>query len=715
MSEILNPRLSHFLVNRLGWNKLRNVQRAALELIMGGDDTLIIASTASGKTEAALIPIFNSMIGEGAEPVCLLYVSPLKALINDMHMRMDSWCSHFNLEAMKWHGDVSGSAKKRFIRDPVEVLLITPESLEVILINRTHDEKRRIFRNLRYIIIDEIHYFIEADRGVQLNSLLSRIESYTDRRPQRIGLSATIGNPDAVMDWMSPGGCSLVKSESDRKLDFRIFNVNLKDPNVEDLEELLDILKRLTGRKVLIFSPSRARAEAYYRIIKEKLDVEVFIHHGSLSKDLREDAEAKFKELSGAFMVSTSTLELGIDVGDIDVVVHLSAPASVNQFLQRTGRSGRKRGSQRTIIFTDKGRDVLIALSTVSLALSGKLENLRIPERPLDIYFHQILSSVFELEKPEPSDIYRLLNRSSVFSGISEDYFWRMLKFMMDEDFLRKYGPYIHHGFKFEKTFGRMNFLEFYSVFPPNYEFKVKRGTKTIGTIDAFFAVNYLNKGSLFILGGDEWVVMDIDHERFTVRVKPYLGDADIPRWNSGGMPVSFEVSRHAYDIILGNFNRDLLEKLDEPSRMKIEKYMGRAASYGLKEGMIPVDTDSRISIYTFAGDRVNKLISDIFALEVEKGVSDVVNDAFRTSFVAGIDYSDIVSIMEDIPSIIGEDDFPLRLHTHLNNFVKNKFIRHLPANVAAEIIYELLYNPKDLLNLLDGNRPVLLDGFSLP
>ena len=163
------------------------------------------------------------------------------------------------------------------------------------------------------------------------------------------------------------------------------------------------------------------------------------------------DAEAKFKELSGAFMVSTSTLELGIDVGDIDVVVHLGAPASVNQFLQRTGRSGRKRGSQRTVIFTNGGMDVLIALSTVSLALSGKLENLRIPERPLDIYFHQILSSVFELEKPEPSDIYRLLNRSSVFSRISEDDFHGMIEFMIDEDFLREYGPYIHHGFKFRR------------------------------------------------------------------------------------------------------------------------------------------------------------------------------------------------------------------------------------------------------------------------
>jgi len=704
MSEILNPRLSHFLVNRLGWNKLRDVQIAAIEPIMRGDDTLIIASTASGKTEAALIPIFNSMIGEGAEPVCLLYVSPLKALINDMHMRMDSWCSHFNLEAMKWHGDVSGSAKKKFIREPVEILLITPESLEVILVNRTDDEKRRIFRNLRYIIIDEIHYFIEADRGVQLNSLLSRIEGYTDSRPQRIGLSATIGNPDAVMDWMSPGGCSLVKSESDRKLDFRIFN----------LKELLEKLRKLTERKVLVFSPSRAGAEAYYWIIRDKLDVEVFIHHGSLSKDLREDAEDKFKKLSKAFMVSTSTLELGIDVGDIDVVVHLGAPASVNQFLQRTGRSGRKRGSQRTVIFTNGGMDVLIALSTVSLALSGKLENLRIPERPLDIYFHQILSSVFELEKPEPSDIYRLLNRSSVFSRISEDDFHGMIEFMIDEDFLREYGPYIHHGFKFEKTFGKMNFLEFYSVFPPNYEFKVKKGAMTIGTIDAFFAVTYLQRGSVFMLGGDEWIVMDIDYERFTVRVKPYSGNADIPKWNSGGMPVSFEVSRHAYDIILGNFNRDLLRNLDEYSRIKIKNYMGRAESFGLEEGMIPVNMDSTISIYTFAGDRVNKLISDIFALEAENGISNVVNDAFKTSFVANIDYSDILFIMEDIPSIICEDGFPLRLQTHLNNFVKNKFIRYLPENVAAEIIYEILYNPGDLLKLLDENRPVHIDGFGL-
>jgi len=700
--ESLNPRLRHFLASRLRWRSLRDVQKSALEAIGRGEDTLIVAPTASGKTEAAMIPVFNSILTEGLPPVSLLYVSPLKALINDMHSRLEYWGNHFNLEVMKWHGDVPPNSKRRFIEDPTDILLITPESLEVIMVNRSRDERERIFRNLRYIIVDEIHYFIESDRGVQLNSLLARIERYTAVRPQRIGLSATVGNPEDVLAWMSPSG-AVVRDDSDRRLQYRIFSG-------DDDEGVIDVLGRLTGRKVLIFVPSRRDAEKYYNIIRRCLDVDVFIHHSSINRESREEAEEKFKSISAAFMVSTSTLELGIDVGDIDVVVHLRSPTTVNQFLQRTGRSGRRSGNQRTIIFHDG--EVLLALSVVSLALSGKLEMLRIPRRPLDIYFHQILSSVFELEKPGPAEIYRGLGRAHVFSDIGPDDFRHLLDFMGETDFIRKHGTYLYHGFNFEKTFGKMNFLEFYSVFYPTYEFTVKHGTKTIGTLDAFFAVTYLEEGRGFVLGGENWIVREIDHEKFTVKVKPCSREADIPDWSSGGAPVSFEVARHAYDILLGDFNRDLMNWLDDSSRGMVLSAMARASAAGLTHGVIPVSVGSEVEIYTFAGERVNGLISDIFRLE--HGAYRVRDDAFRACFRAKIDYDDVASVLRDIPSIISEEDFPLRLHDKLDRMVKNKFIEHLPEDVAAHIKYSLLYRPDELMSLLGSNSPVEVEGFRL-
>jgi len=700
-AESLNRRLRHFLANRLGWRSLRDVQRSALEAIGRGEDTLIVAPTASGKTEAAIIPVFNAIINEGLSPVSMLYVAPLKALINDMHSRLEVWGNHFNLEVMKWHGDVPANRKRRFIENPSDILLITPESLEVMMINRSRAEKERILGNIRYIIIDEIHYFIEADRGVQLNSLLARIGRYTRVRPQRIGLSATVGNPEDVLRWMSPSG-AVLRDDAGRKLQYRIFE--LSD------HKLIEVLRKFTGGKVLIFVPSRRDAEKYYNIIRKCLDADVFIHHSSISRDSREEAEERFRSVSAAFMVSTSTLELGIDVGDIDVVIHIRSPTSVNRFLQRTGRSGRRRGIQRTIIFQED--EALKALSVVSLALSGRLEDLRIPRRPLDIYFHQILSSVFELDRPTPGEIYRGLGRAHVFSDLDEDDFRHLVEFMVENDFLRVHGPYIHHGFNFEKTFGKMNFLEFYTVFPPNYEFTVKHRTKVIGSLDSFFVITYLKVGRGFILGGEKWVVKDIDHERFIVRVKPCTREADIPDWSSGGAPTSFEVARHAYNIILGDFDRGLMRCLDDGSRAMVQSCMEMASAEGLDHGMIPVRIGDKIEIYTFAGERVNGLISDVFSLEHR--VHDTWNSAFKASFRARLDYQDVESLMEDIPAIISEEDFPLRLHDSLDRFVKNKFIEHLPVDMAAHIRYSLLYRPDELLRLLRDNRPVEANGFKL-
>ena len=700
-AESLNHRLRHFLANRLGWRSLRDVQKSALEAIGRGEDTLIVAPTASGKTEAALIPVFNSILSEGLPPVSMLYVSPLKALINDMHSRLELWGNHFNLEVMKWHGDVPANRKRRFIENPSDILLITPESLEVMMINRSRAEKERILGNLRYIIVDEIHQFIEADRGVQLNSLLARLERYTLVRPQRIGLSATVGNPEEVLNWMSPSG-AVVRDTAERKLQYRIFEFTD--------HKLIEVLRRFTGKKVLIFVPSRRDAEKYYNIIRKCLDVDVFIHHSSINRDSREEAEERFRSVSAAFMVNTSTLELGIDVGDIDVVIHIRSPTSVNRFLQRTGRSGRRRGLQRTIIFQEN--EALTALSVASLALSGRLEDLRIPVRPLDIYFHQILSSVFELEKPTRGDIYRGLGRAHVFSDLDAEDFRHLVEFMVENDFLRVHGPYLHHGFNFEKTFGKMNFLEFYTVFPPNYEFTVKHRTKVIGSLDSFFVVTYLKVGRGFILGGEKWVVKDIDHERFIVRVKPCTREAEIPDWSSGGAPTTFEVARHVYDILLGDFDRGLLRWLDPGSQARVQSCMEMASAEGLDHGMIPVRIGERIEINTFAGERVNALISDVFRLE--HGVYDISNSAFTSSFRARLDYHDIESTLRDIPAIISEEDFPLRLEDNLDRFVKNKFIEHLPGDVAAHMRYSLLYRPDELLRLLRDNGPVQVHDFKL-
>ena len=221
----INSRLLSFLSNQLGWKNLNSIQKKALPSILSGKNTLILAPTASGKTEAALIPIFSEILDKNLEPVSVLYISPLKALINDMHKRIEKWGNYFGLTATKWHGDVSPSKKAKFTRNPTDFLSITPESLEVILMNKNTGQKERIFKNIKYVLIDEIHYFAACDRGVQLNSILNRISKYTNDATI-IGLSATVGNPDLIAKWINPlSQANIVQDDGGRKLQYKVFDL----------------------------------------------------------------------------------------------------------------------------------------------------------------------------------------------------------------------------------------------------------------------------------------------------------------------------------------------------------------------------------------------------------------------------------------------------------------------------------------------------------
>ena len=249
----INGRLLHFLSNRLDWKELNSIQRKSIPSVLNHENTLILAPTASGKTEAALIPIFSEILNKSLKPCSVLYISPLKALINDMHNRIEKWGNHFGLTATKWHGDVSKSRKDKFTKEPTDFLSTTPESLEVILMNRTSEEKQRVFNNVKFILIDEIHYFAASDRGVQLNSILNRISKYTPNA-SIIGLSATVGNPEIISKWISlDNPAKIIRDTGGRKLQYKVLNLSIDD--------LSKVLKKYINKKVLIFANSRKVAE----------------------------------------------------------------------------------------------------------------------------------------------------------------------------------------------------------------------------------------------------------------------------------------------------------------------------------------------------------------------------------------------------------------------------------------------------------------------
>jgi ATP-dependent Lhr-like helicase len=700
--ELLNSRLVRFLGHRLKWNKLNTIQNNTIPALKEKNDTLVIAPTASGKTEAVLIPVFNDIIENNLAPVSVIYVSPLKALINDINGRIEYWCEYFNLTISKWHGDVSPSKKAAFIKNPTDFLLITPESLEVILMNKTYEEKRRIFQNVRYIIVDEIHYFVESDRGTQLNSLLNRISKYNDQKATMIGLSATVGNPEMVLKWLKRNqNAVIVKDPTKRPFQYKVICGTDRS--------IVEVMKKYVNKKILIFVHSRKDAERYYNVLKKTLKLKnIYVHHSSVDKETREESEEKFKYLEHGFMISTSTLELGIDIGNIDIVVQIRPPSNVSSFLQKIGRSGRRINNQRSIIFYTRYEEIFITLAEISLIYEGNIEDIKIPEKPKDIYFHQILSTIFEYDKIKKKDLYSFLKDSYAFSNISEEEFNSIIGDMYEKNFIDKRAGHISLGYNFEKKYGKKNFLDFYSVFCPNYEFQVKEGLKNIGMLDSFFVVQYLKKDSLFVLGGVKWKVKEIDYGHFTIKVgRSSSKKVDIPEWFTEGGVMDYLITRKIYEILLGNYDENILNYFDVFAQETTKKWLKTSEESGFEVGYIPIEIatdENKLYIYTFAGLKVNSLISSIFSIYYD--IYLIKDSPYYSSFKyrEPISYDDICNIMGDIEKIFDDPNFYTLLEEKTNKFVKNKFINLLPNDDKAKMKMELLYNQDALIQLVSEN-----------
>ena len=687
----LNRNLLHFLSNSLGWNELNAIQKKAIPVVLSGKDTLILAPTASGKTEAALIPIFSEILNNHLEPVSVLYISPLKALINDMHNRIEKWGNHFGLTATKWHGDVSKYQKDKFTKNPTDFLSTTPESLEVILMNRTSGEKERVFQNIKFILIDEIHYFADSDRGIQLNSILNRISKYTPNA-SIIGLSATVGNPDLIAEWINPSKpAEIVSDDSGRKLQYKVF----------DLPEfaLSRVLADLTDKKVLVFANSRRTAELSYYNLKKNMKIkDIFIHHGSINKDTREENEDKFKAVKNGFMVATTTLELGIDIGDIDVVVQLSAPSQASSFSQRIGRSGRRSKVQRTILIS-QGFNLLMSLAELILHHEHKVETIKISKKSIDILFHQILSVVFEKGNPNYKEVYEELSDCYAFSGITFDNFVALLKEMRSYGLIDINNNLITLGYDFEKEFGQANYKNFYAVFSPSFEYTILEGNREIGNLDIAYAID-LRVGDQFNLAGKLWKVNSINHEKYIVHVsKEVLTKAKIPSWNSGGAAVSPLISNKIYEILQGKFDEKFLNPFDDLARETIRTAISKAKEDGFREGILPVELNrNQVVIYTFAGDKANKLLLKIFEMYYE--IYNPFTTAAYTSFAVkdGITQEDIESVIYDLENILSQSATEAMLDNLTSKFKKNKFIEYLPEEVRGSLKMNLLFDGEALI-----------------
>jgi ATP-dependent helicase Lhr and Lhr-like helicase len=380
-----SPLLREGIVARLGWSALRPVQEESSHALLDGRNAVVLAPTAGGKTEASMFPALSIALDEQLDGLSILYIAPIKALLNNQAERLGGYTQMVGLDRFVWHGDVTAAHKKRFVRQPCALLMTTPESLEVMLISTTVP-CARLFAGLRMVVIDEVHALAGTDRGAHLISVLERVIAHSRFDVQRVGLSATVGNPEAIGAWLQGSSARpRVVIDPPRPPARRQLLACLRpDPGAVGR----DAATLARGAKSLVFCESRAMAEAVAGQVGQA-SVQVFVHHSAVSREERARAEAMFHGGEEACIVCTSTLELGIDVGDLDRVVQVDAPDSVSSFLQRMGRTGRRAGQVANTTFLCEDLDAVIqAAALVELARAGWVEDAPVLTRCWSVFIH---------------------------------------------------------------------------------------------------------------------------------------------------------------------------------------------------------------------------------------------------------------------------------------------------------------------------------------
>lgn len=553
----LHPVLLHHIVNSLQWPGLRPLQEAAVLPLLAGDDALLLAPTAGGKTEAAAFPLLSRMVAESWSGTSVLYLCPLKALLNNLAPRLDRYAGWIGRTAEVWHGDITASRRRAILAARPDLLLTTPESLESMLVSQNVDH-RVFFAGLRAVVVDEVHAFAGDDRGWHLLAVLERLTHLVGRPIQRVGLSATVGNPSRLVTWLQgsnvgnrpahvvapdvlvagPGGVAPAAPTGEIELDY-----------VGSLQNAATILATLhAGQKRLVFCESRQAVEELGSLLRGR-GITTFLSHASLSADERRRSEEAFAEARDCVIVSTSTLELGIDVGDLDRVIQIDTPATVASFLQRLGRTGRRPGSIRNCLFLTRDGDSLLEAAALLLLWGrGWVEPVVAPPEPRHIAAQQMLALCLQEHRAGDQTWAQWWNGLAPFDRSADP----ILRYLIDQGYLDSDTGMLFIGPEAERRFGHRHFMAMTAVFTGAPEFTVLVGRDELGRIDPALLTEEIQGDRRLLLNGRSWRVTYIDWRRRRCFVEPADGGGKA-RWTTGGWSgLGFELSRAMREVLLG-------------------------------------------------------------------------------------------------------------------------------------------------------------------
>ncbi|WP_101831128.1 DEAD/DEAH box helicase, partial [Frankia canadensis] len=590
----------HHIVNSLGWPGLRPLQEAAVAPLLAGADALLLAPTAGGKTEAAAFPILSRMAVENWQRTSVLYLCPLKALLNNLAPRLETYTGWLGRRAAVWHGDVAQSRRDRIRRDQPDVLLTTPESLEAMLVSVRTDH-RRFFAGVRAVIVDEVHAFAGDDRGWHLLAVLERLRrtiagaSLVDRQAdaadapagpvvasqqdlQVIGLSATVGNPAELLSWLQGSGAGhrparvvapdlaswpapstpgVARNASDARgasdsSPAPILPAPAGDVELDHVGSVVNAAKVIAalhrGEKRLVFADSKKTVEELGQALRA-LGVTTYLSHASLSAEERRRSEEAFTEARDCVIVATSTLELGIDVGDLDRVIQINAPTTVASFLQRLGRTGRRPGTTRNCLFLALGDTGLVhAAGLLTLWGRGFVEPVVAPPEPRHIIAQQLLAYCLQEHRVGDRTWADEWNGLAPFDHTAEP----IVRHLVRAGYLDADGGMLFVGPEAERRFGHRHFSELTAVFTAAPEFTVLHGRDEVGRTDPVLLTEVVEGPRLLLLAGRNWRVTHIDWKRRRCFVEP-ADRGGRARWlASGDAATSFALARAMRDVLLG-------------------------------------------------------------------------------------------------------------------------------------------------------------------
>ncbi len=527
-------------------------QMKVYEDIYNGENVLLIAPTGTGKTEASVIPVIYRISEKRPEKIHALFITPMRALNRDLYERIERYSKAMNIDLNIRHGDSSESERREITENPPDLLITTPETLQIML------SGKKIKKHLKYVrtvIVDEIHELVGDERGWQLAVALERLERLSGKI-QRIGLSATVGNEKEIAEFLSPGKeIKIVKSSLVKEMDVK---VEAPDKIYEEESEkmacdpdygsaimhTINIVNRYRGS--LIFVNTRFTAEDIgMRINRLDPSLPIGIHHGSLSKEIRMQNEQLLKEGKLKALICTSSLELGIDIGHAEYVVQFNSPRQVYRLIQRIGRSGHRLGHvSRGSIVSGNPIELEEALSIIDLYRKGWIENLRVRENPLVVLANQIISWTWADFSIDENDIYETIKKSYPFRNLDHEFFLDFLKFMDSVKLIKFDGKNVKRGNRAMKYF-----IDNISMIPDEKSYRVIdiANSKFIGTLDESFVSTELGEGEIFVMKGISWRVVDIQDGKILVEPVEDIGTP--PRWFGEDIPVDFVVAQNVANL----------------------------------------------------------------------------------------------------------------------------------------------------------------------